>query len=386
MGTDEKFNIVLEQYSLEIKQMYKFGGALYLETEQGFFMLRQRNVKEGRAVFEEEIKEHIFQGGFRNIDLGVKNNGGHYVTEGNYGETYTLRQWPAGEECDLTDEQSVFAGAACLGRIHRTMIGYSPSPLKRKKEKTDCRENGCAAADALNPGACSENEKKPDNIKNCSGEEAEYEYIERKIPYIMPSVSDKFMRRTGEMKRIMTYLRKQKQKNEFEMWMEKQLPFYVEQAYKASDYLNREYDSELLDEAVKEGIVCHGGYSGHNIIINKESVSVVNFDKAKIGPAVFDLYHFLRKVGEKNLWSIPMILHTIDEYDREKPMEGREYNLLVAELIFPEKFWKVVNMYYNGKKSWIPGKIEEKLTAVCAAQEDKEKLLHVMENGRTYRI
>lgn len=385
MGTDEKFNIVLEQYSLEIKQMYKFGGALYLETEQGFFMLRQRQVKEGRAVFEEEVKEHIYRGGFTAIDLGVKNNNGHYVTEGNYGETYTLRQWPVGEECDLTDEQSVLAGAVCLGRLHRKMSGYSPSPVRKKKEKAAGRESGFGTENDPESGKGVENEnsenKKTENMGERCNEE-EYEYVERRIPYIMPSVTDKFKRRTGEMKRIMTYLRKQRQKNEFEMWMEKQLPFYVEQAYKASAYLNQEYDEALFNEALKGGIVCHGGYSGHNIIINKETVSVVNFDKAKIGPRVFDLYHFIRKTGEKNLWSIPVITHVLDSYDREKPLDEREYNLLTAELIFPEKFWKVVNMYYNGKKSWIPGKIEEKLTAVCAAQEDKEKLLRVLERGR----
>ena len=71
MGADEKFNTVLEQYSLEIKQMYKFGGALYLETEQGFFMLRQRPIREGRAVFEEKIKTHMSENGFQQTDKNI---------------------------------------------------------------------------------------------------------------------------------------------------------------------------------------------------------------------------------------------------------------------------------------------------------------------------
>lgn len=323
MGADEKFNMVLEQYSLTIKQMYKFGGALYLETEQGFFMLRQRPVKEGRAVFEEKIKALIVENGFENVDKAVKNNEEKYVTEGNYGETYILRKWYKGDECELTDSTSVLKAVEALGRIHRTMWGLE---------------------------------------------------VEEKVPYVAQTVAEKFSRRTGEMRRIITYLRKQKQKNEFEAWMEKQLPVYVEQAYKADAYLNKEYDSSLLKDAITGGGLFHGGFTGHNVIMDDE-VAIVNFDKSKIGPKVHDLYHFMRKCGEKNCWDISLMDKIMDGYYRENLLDDREVNVLRAQLLYPEKFWKIVNMYYNGKKSWIPGKVEEKLTSVCGMQDKKEEFL-----------
>lgn len=323
MGADEKFNMVLEQYSLEIKQMYKFGGALYLETEQGFFMLRQRPIREGRADFEEGIKSIILKNGFDQIDIAVKNNEDKYVTEGNYGETYILRKWYKGEDCDLTDENSVLKAVISLGKIHSTMWGI-------EKEG---------------------------------------------VPYLSKTVSESFGRRTGEMRRIITYLRKQKQKNEFESWMEKQLPVYVEQAYKAEDYLNKEYDAELLADALEKGGIFHGSFTGHNIIISENETAIVNFEKAKIGPKVHDLYHFVRKCGEKNNWDIELIERIIECYCEENSLNEREINILYAKLLYPEKFWKIVNMYYNGKKTWVPGKIEEKLTSVCCMQEYKEKCL-----------
>ncbi|MGN0164782.1 MAG: hypothetical protein ACI39R_01230 [Lachnospiraceae bacterium] len=323
MGVDEKFNMVLEQYSLEIRQMFKFGGALYLETEQGFFMLRQRPLKEGRAIFEEKIKAVVVENGFENVDCAVKNKEDKYVSEGNYGETYILRKWYQGDECELTNRDSVLKTAETLGWLHRTMW----------------------------------------NIET------------EGVPYIAQTVAEKFNRRTGEMRRIITYLRKQKQKNEFESWMEKQLPVYVEQAYGAAEYLNKDYDVSLLRDAVTGGGVFHGALTGHNVIINEDMTAIVNFDRAKIGPKVHDLYHFMRKCGEKNSWDISLMDDIMEGYCRANLLDDRERNVLYAQLIYPEKFWKTVNMYYNGKKTWVPGKVEEKLTAVCGMQEQKEEFL-----------
>lgn len=323
MGADEKFNTVLEQYSLEIKQMYKFGGALYLETEQGFFVLRQRPIREGRAAFEEKIKTHMSENGFKKTDIALKNNDGNFVTEGNYGETYTLKRWYKGEECDFTNHDSVVNAVKTLARMHRSMSGL------------------------------------------------DFE----KVPYVTKPAAESFSRRTGEMRRIITYLRKQKQKNEFESWMEKQLPKYVEQAYKADGYLNKEYDKSLLTEALKTGGFFHGNFTGHNIIAGNSETAVVNFDRAKLGPKIHDLYHFLRKCGEKNNWDSIFLNTLIEEYCTENTIDEKEQNLLFAQLLYPEKFWKIVNMYFNGKKTWVPGKVEEKLTSVCSMQDKKEKYL-----------
>lgn len=322
MGADEKFNIILEQYSLAIKQMSKFGGALFLDTEQGFLILRQRNVKEGRVDFEEKLKNIICENGFANVDSTIKNTEDRYVSEGNYSETYVLRHWFRGDECELTDKNSVIEASENLGKIHRTMNGVQ---------------------------------------------------VEETI-YVAQTVAEKFSRRTGEMRRIITYLRKQKQKNEFESWMEKQLPGYVEQAYRAEEYLNKDYDSSLLKDSITNGNFFHGAFTGHNIIMG-EDPAVVNFDKAKIGPKVHDLYNFMRKCGEKNSWDCSIMDSILESYRKENLLDDREVNVLFAQLMYPEKFWKTVNMYYNGKKTWVPGKVEEKLTEVCGMQDRKDEFL-----------
>jgi hypothetical protein len=44
-------------------------------------------------------------------------------------------------------------------------------------------------------------------------------------------------------------------------------------------------------------------------------------------------------------------------------------------LLFPEKFWKIANHYYNTHKAWISGRDIEKLDKVIAQEENRIKFL-----------
>ena len=39
----------------------------------------------------------------------------------------------------------------------------------------------------------------------------------------------------------------------------------------------------------------------------------------------------------------------------------REFEVLKAALSYPEKFWKIINYYYNSNKAWYSEKNEDKL-------------------------
>ena len=66
----------------------------------------------------------------------------------------------------------------------------------------------------------------------------------------------------------------------------------------------------------------------------------------------------------------------LEHYDKICPITKEEHNILMVMLEFPEKFWKVVNQYYNGNKSWIPDKNIEKLNTVYTQQQKKEAFIN----------
>ena len=43
--------------------------------------------------------------------------------------------------------------------------------------------------------------------------------------------------------------------------------------------------------------------------------------------------------------------------------------------MYPEKFWKIINFYYNSRKSWVSGRNYEKLESLINQERQKEKLI-----------
>lgn len=74
---------------------------------------------------------------------------------------------------------------------------------------------------------------------------------------------------------------------------------------------------------------------------------------------------------EKNNWDETTGFDIINSYHLERQLEKEEYRQLYYRLAYPEKFWKIVNFYYNSGKAWIPGKNLEKLVKVIDQEKEK---------------
>ena len=64
---------------------------------------------------------------------------------------------------------------------------------------------------------------------------------------------------------------------------------------------------------------------------------------------------------EKNNWDISLGRELLDSYCKARPISVREFEVLKATLSYPEKFWKIINYYYNSNKAWYSEKNEDKL-------------------------
>jgi hypothetical protein len=50
----------------------------------------------------------------------------------------------------------------------------------------------------------------------------------------------------------------------------------------------------------------------------------------------------------------------------------------VTLLSFPEKFWKIINQYYNAGKAWVPAKNIDKLKIVIEQNMRRRELIDKM--------
>ena len=83
----------------------------------------------------------------------------------------------------------------------------------------------------------------------------------------------------------------------------------------------------------------------------------------------------MRKILEKNNWDLNLGSSMIEEYSKIKLISKEELEILHILFLYPEKFWKIVNYYYNGNKAWIPQKNIDKLRTLISQNRLREKFI-----------
>ena len=184
------------------------------------------------------------------------------------------------------------------------------------------------------------------------------------------SETEKLIRHSREMKRVYSYMRNKKQKNEFEIFAMDCFSQFYENGIEAEEMLAK------LEMA--SGKVCHGDYNYHNVLFTSKGIATTCFDKACRGEPLMDLYYFLRKEMEKNNWEASIGEAVLKGYEKQINLSERGNRFLYVMLRYPEKYWKLLNQYYNRKKSWLSARNMEKLIGVKEQTVRKEKFLQTL--------
>lgn len=359
---EDRSQEALKKYRLKVYNIYRARGAFLIETDCGLKLYKCFEGSRNRALFENKVKEHLCQNGYLNTDLFVRTIEDDIVSEDSAGCQYIMKNWFWGEECNLKELSQIEMASANLAKLH------------------------CILRDV-------------DFTK---------EQIEHNIS---ADLTETFEKRNRELKRVRGYIRDKRQKNEFEISYLNYYDDFYEQGLQAAEKLAGSAYADLMAESIREQKVCHGNYTYHNIImlknkteamskayvppgwVNRQPLSVTdlsaacnqmiattNFEKSYIGLQISDLYQFVRKVMEKNDWDILYGSNMIEAYDKIKPISKEELNILYVLLLYPEKFWKITNFYYNGKKAWVSGRNIQKLNSIGEQNVKKEMFLKKLES------
>jgi CotS family spore coat protein len=189
------------------------------------------------------------------------------------------------------------------------------------------------------------------------------------------SIRQEMERHNRELKRVRSYIRAKKQKNEMEIYLLNSFDLFYGQACMAETLLRESGYEALWQRTLEQGRLCHGSYTYHNVLFQESQIITTNFDKTEVGIQIRDLYDFLRKVMEKNGWNKTLGRRLIGSYEKERVLEKEEGVLLYTMLLYPEKYWKLVNFYYNSRKSWISSRNLEKLLKIREQEEGRTAFL-----------
>ena len=173
-------------------------------------------------------------------------------------------------------------------------------------------------------------------------------------------------------------MRTKSQKTPFEIFLTEHYDYFLDIALQITEEMRYYIENEKIDNREEFPIVCHGDYQYHNIIQTSDGMALVNFEKCVRDDTVRDLYLFMRKLLEKNNWSLNIGDSLLEAYNAERTLSEKDYMKLYYRFAYPEKFWKIVNFYYNSGKAWIPNRNMEKLEKLLAQENEKSDFLETV--------
>lgn len=323
---EDKIRDVLDAYPFRVHRVSRGRGAFICDTDQGLKLVKAWHRSLQRLEFEQLVKYTIRDRGYYYVDQFVPNKEGQYLNMNQDGQQYVVRDWFEGRECDVRNAADVLAAVRQLAGLHIIL---------RNAEISD----------------------------------------ERLKPFTYEDTRTIFLKRRKEMKAIHSYIRRKKQWNDFEKLFMRTYADSMKEAEAALELLNQFSFDELRGRAIAEKTLCHGDFNYHQVILNRKYTAIINFDRMHMDIQVKDLYQFLRKVMEKNNWDQSLGLMILDTYRSVKPMNRDEMYALYALLLFPEKFWKIANRYYNARKSWFSGINYEKMRKLVKMSEQRKSFL-----------
>ena len=335
---------LLEQYDIEVLRTRKGRGTFICDTKQGSLVFQEYSGNPEKLNFQQVLLKRIKELDLVKSEELIPNREGQLFVRDGDGVCYILKTYFEGNECDIYDSRQCAEAIQLLARLHHCM----------------------------------------DDMELPTG--------------LLPAYSplQEYEKHNRELTRAWSYLKKKGQKQVFEMRLSGVIEYFIWQARQVTEswkQLERSEESDYTKGAAQPQIVgtsgqsvrpakpavgiCHGDYQYHNILHCQDGWRIINFEKLKQDDPIQDVYLFLRKVMEKNHWPVYQGLDLLEAYEAIRNLNEYSKKDLYHRFAYPEKFWKIVNFYYNAPKAWIPEKNLEKLEKVIC--QEKAKMLFLKE-------
>ena len=324
MNVDDRALSVLDNYEFKVLRTWKGRGAILFDTDQGTKILKEYIGPKEKALVQDLLVRHIKSQGIEAVDGIEKNKEGERITEDNDKKTYIVKEYMDGKECNIWEIEECKEAVRQLAKLHKAM--------------------------------------EMNNEKEC-------------ILLPIAHLERDFEKHNKELKRIKNFIRGKGQKTDFEIFLMQHYDYFYEQAITINAEMRKEDWTPLYEDVKRRGTICHGDYQYHNIRLKERIVAIINFEKYVLDSQNRDLYLFMRKVLEKNTWDKKIGNTLLQTYETVKPLTELERKQLYFRIAYPEKFWKIVNFYYNSGKSWIPMRHMDKLQKLISQEELKQQFL-----------
>ena len=256
---------VLEKYGIHTDNLVRGRGAWICETEEGLRILQEYPGSVQKLIWQKLLQEKIEDAGAALTDMLIPSLDGELYSRDRAGTVYILRNWYKGRECDTHASAEIRRGVQTLARIHSVMT----IPFQEQ--------------------------------------------------YAPPSLYEECLRHNREMKRAAKYLKKRRQKNEFEELLSAWIEEFIRQGESAVERMSGFCELQFIP--LGETNACHGDYTHHNVLFSGQQTIVIGFQKWNFERPSADLYRYMRKIMEKNDWNSQLFAQILDWYQEIRPLD-----------------------------------------------------------------
>lgn len=317
----DQYENIVKQYNIQVRNFYKGRGAIIIDTDIGFKLLKEVQLHEDKIQFMYEFQEVLRKEGFYVDNLLHNKEGQLFIYDDD--KKYIMKNWVDGREIYFNDKEEVLVASRLLAKMHSVNLSTLKNSAFDKYDKTK-------------------------------------------------SLVDILIRHNNELIRMRNNIKKMGKWSEFDLLFLKSFEEYYCEAKKAVNLICKIYDT-ILRRYSRNKVITHGQYNHHNLIFNEnKNLHILNFEYASYNLPVMDLYSMLRKTLEKNDWDVKLGIEAIEEYSKIYHLTKEECKLIVYLFIYPEKFWKISNYYFNLNKAWKPKQTLVKLKRLVSQEEKKQ--------------
>jgi len=318
-------SIILNKgYGLKLISCTRTRTGLVCRTDKGIKELKKVLCDERTVVFEDAVKRHLKQRGFRGVSTFIETLDGTPFF--NYEDTrYVLEEHVPCKSADLTDRTILKKAVESLADIH----GMTEDFLFEGDGK-----NGA-------------------------------------------DLSQLYNKRKQELLRIIGRIKKGREINPCDRLILDNGMRFIKRAEEAM---------HLLDEAgygdKREFVICHNCYKGDNVRIEEkeEYIFVSGFSKCAFDMGTVDVAEFIRRFYKDTQCRAEDAVEIIVAYCNKRQLSESDISMIYAMLLYPAKFFKLCNTYYNKRRSFVSGAVMDKFSRCCAMAEKEEVFLKTLRN------
>lgn len=312
----ESKELIESAYGLSISAIKSCRAGYILETDTGRKYLRPCQCSVNRILYVHDAKQYLYSHGFTNLDTYCLTVDGrpYAVLDG---QLYLLTPFIDGHECEFGDDGDSVRAAYALSAMHKAGKGF--------RHKSDS-----------------------------------YDYTPNDLGKIRESLTKRYeeilrMRRKAERER-----------GAFDYLYLDCVDRFIDLAEESLELLRGPEYERLIRKTAEEGGICHHDYSYQNIIIKGQTTTITGFESCGQEIRIYDLVNLIRRKMRKCNWDPSKASMLLEAYCELEPLSRDEIVVMKAMLLFPQKFWRVANRYYNSRRSWAQRNFSAMLEEVIA--------------------